>query len=91
MEERSGVSHVLRGILCRSRECLAISVYSLREWRRCFSHPLHSGTLHHRQTLLLHGDDSRTIHQQLLRSNLVRVAFIPRYRSPPSPHIKTKV
>lgn len=83
MEERSGISYVLCGILCRSWERLAISLYSLPERRRCFSHPLHNRTLHHRQTLLLHGDDPRTIHQQLLRPNLVRVAFIPRYFFPP--------
>lgn len=79
MGKRSGVPPVMRGVLGWSWERLAISVHGLRERRRRLSNSLHNSALRNRQTLLLHGDDPRAVHQQILRADLVGVACIPRY------------
>lgn len=63
MGKWTGVPHVMRGVLSRSRKRLAVSVHGLRERRRRLPDPLYSGALRNRQTLLLHGDDPWAIHQ----------------------------
>lgn len=78
MEERVGISAVLSRVFCWLWQRLAISLYSLREWRRRLSNPVHNSTFHNRQAVLLHGNGARTIHQQILPPNMVRVTCVSR-------------
>lgn len=79
MGKRVAVSYVLRGIFRRPRQRLAISVHGVRERRRRLPDSLRSGPLHYRQAFLLYGDDSGTVHQPVLRTDMVRLARVPRY------------
>lgn len=69
--QRFGILDVLHRHVHRSWQCLAISIHSLREWRRSISNTLHHRPVSCWQTVLLPGDDHGAILQQILGENVV--------------------
>jgi len=63
----------------RFRQYLAISVHSLRERRRRFPHPLRDSVIPSGETVLLSGDDYRTILRQFVRQSLEHIAGLRWY------------
>jgi len=58
----------------RFRQYLAIPVHGLRERRRRIPHPLRDPAVPSGETVLLSGDDHRTVLRQFVRQSLGHIA-----------------